>query len=152
MAVVTMTVNGHVYRRAIEPRLLLSDFLRDELGLTGTHVGCEQGLCGACTVLIDGAAARSCLNLAVSLNGKDITTIEGIRKRPQFPAIAQSLSRHHGVQCGFCTPGIVASMISEEEATQEEMDDLLAGHLCRCTGYVGIREAWKDLIQKKAGE
>ncbi len=152
LATLNMAVNGHYYRRAVESRLLLVDFLRDELGLTGTHVGCEQGICGACTVLIEGVPARSCLHFALSMKGKEITTIEGLSEWPQFPAIAEALSRRHGVQCGFCTPGIVASMITEEGVSEEEIDVLLAGHLCRCTGYVGIRQAWQDILAKKEGK
>ncbi len=148
LTTITLRVNGRAYRAAIEPRMLLSDFLRDACGLTGTHVGCEHGVCGSCTVLIDGEAARSCLSLAISAQDCEITTIEGLAQHPSFPAVYRAFTDHHALQCGFCTPGIVASTIAEvvgQSRSEEEIIDLLSGHLCRCTGYTGIKDAMSEL-------
>ena len=145
---VTLHVNGRRYRVAIEPRMLLSDFLRQECGLTGTHVGCEHGVCGACTVLVNGEAVRSCLLLAVSLTGAEITTIEGLTKLPDFSAVYQAFTENHALQCGFCSPGIVVSAMAEvvgRKKKEEEIVDVLSGHLCRCTGYHGIMAALGEL-------
>ncbi len=153
---VTLAVNGHEYRRWIEPRLLLSDFLRDELGLTGTHVGCEHGVCGACTILFNGAPVRSCLKLAIDVGDGQITTIEGLVKDDEFDAFRQAFSQNHALQCGFCTPGVVVSVwealkrASDSESV--DWDDVLSGHLCRCTGYVGIRRAIMALQAKGGGK
>lgn len=151
---VALTVNGRIFRRWIEPRMLLSDFLRDELGLTGTHVGCEHGVCGACTILIDGVPARSCLQLARAMTGKSITTIEGIAHTPEFERIKTAFSRRHALQCGFCTPGIVVSVWSLGETSSlgaQDVEDVLGGHLCRCTGYVGIKKAVYELLDEAVG-
>ncbi len=152
---VTLRVNGREYRRCIEPRRLLSDFLRDELGLTGTHVGCEHGVCGACTVLVDGSPVRSCLKLAIDMGVAEITTIEGLAKDDAFDALRQAFSQNHAIQCGFCTPGIVVSVWNALERASDsesvDWDDVLSGHLCRCTGYVGIRRAILAL-QAQRGE
>jgi carbon-monoxide dehydrogenase small subunit/2-furoyl-CoA dehydrogenase 2Fe-2S iron sulfur subunit len=151
---VTLRVNGRSYRAAIEPRLLLSDFLRQECGLTGTHVGCEHGVCGSCTILLDGVAVRSCLQLAVAVEGREIITIEGLSKHPAFPAIYRAFTEHHALQCGFCTPGIVASVVADilgSGKEEEEIVDVLSGHLCRCTGYVGLKEALRELAQTMKG-
>lgn len=148
LTTVTLYINGRAYRAAIEPRLLLSDFLRDSCGLTGTHVGCEQGVCGSCTVLIDGAAVRSCLMLAVAAQDCEIKTIEGLTQHAAFPAVYRAFTEHHALQCGFCTPGIVASTMAEvvgNASSEEEIVDLLSGHLCRCTGYTGIKDAMSEL-------
>lgn len=145
---VTLRVNGRSYRAAIEPRMLLSDFLRQECGLTGTHVGCEHGVCGACTVLVNGEAVRSCLLLAVSVTEAEITTIEGLAKHPDFPAVYRAFTEHHALQCGFCTPGIVVSAMAEivgRSVKEEDIIDILSGHLCRCTGYHGITAALREL-------
>ena len=145
---VTLRVNGRRCRAAIEPRMLLSDFLRQECGLTGTHVGCEQGVCGACTVLVNGEAVRSCLLLAVSVTDGEITTIEGLAKHPDFPAVYQAFTENHALQCGYCTPGIVVSAMAEvvgRKKKEEEIVDVLSGHLCRCTGYHGIMSALREL-------
>lgn len=145
---VTLTINGRSYRRWIEPRMLLSDFLRDEAGLTGTHVGCEHGACGACTVLIDGEPARSCLRLAVDVAPQHITTVEGLVEEPGYERVRQAFSRNHALQCGFCTAGIVASVwsyLQKSDTTPVDWDAILSGHLCRCTGYVGIQKAIQDL-------
>jgi aerobic carbon-monoxide dehydrogenase small subunit len=144
---IEVTVNGARHVREVPVRRLLSDFLRDDLGLTGTHVGCEQGICGACTVLVDGRPSRSCLMFAVQADGGSVTTIEGTTPATGLSRLQQALKDHHGLQCGFCTPGIVMTLSGVE--TPETPDDravreLLAGNLCRCTGYQGIVEAVLD--------
>ena len=143
---VTVTVNGRAYRRMVEPRLLLSDFLRHELGLTGTHVGCEHGVCGACTVLVDDETARSCLMLAVQADGAAITTVEGLApSSDQLHPLQEAFWEAHGLQCGFCTPGILISMQALLRAnpspTDQEIRAGLSGNLCRCTGYQNIVKA-----------
>ncbi len=133
-----MTVNGEAVEAAAEPRLLLSDFLRHTLGLTGTHVGCEHGVCGACTVLIDGRPARSCLAFAVQCEGAEIMTVEGLEEGPLHTAFR----RHFALQCGFCTAGILMSLTAFLRETprpsEREVREVLSGHLCRCTGYTPI--------------
>ena len=142
---IRVTVNGQRYERTVEPRLTLSDFLRDSLDLTGTHVGCEHGVCGACTVLHDGQPVRSCLLLAVQLDGASLTTIEGVADGDTLHPIQQAFWDHHGLQCGFCTPGIVlvAKALLEEnpQPTDTEIREAISGNLCRCTGYHFIVEA-----------
>jgi aerobic-type carbon monoxide dehydrogenase small subunit (CoxS/CutS family) len=148
LATVTLHVNGRPYRAAIEARMLLSDFLRSCCGLTGTHVGCEHGVCGACTVLVNGQAMRSCILLAISLHDAEITTIEGLARHPAFPEVYGAFTEHHALQCGFCTPGIVATVMAEvlgQHKSDEELVELLSGHLCRCTGYLGIKAACQQL-------
>jgi 2-furoyl-CoA dehydrogenase 2Fe-2S iron sulfur subunit len=138
--VIELTVNGVRRRGEAEPRLLLSDFLRHELGLTGTHVGCEHGVCGACTVLLDGVSVRSCLTLAVQAEGCDVVTVEGLDWGP----LQEAFRRHHALQCGFCTPGILTAasdLLRRGRPTREQVVELLGGHLCRCTGYEPIVEA-----------
>jgi 2-furoyl-CoA dehydrogenase 2Fe-2S iron sulfur subunit len=138
--VIELTVNGVRRRGEAEPRLLLSDFLRHELGLTGTHVGCEHGVCGACTVLLEGVSVRSCLTLAVQAEGCDVVTVEGLEWGP----LQEAFRKHHALQCGFCTPGILTAatdLLAAGRPTREEVVDLLGGHLCRCTGYEPIVEA-----------
>jgi carbon-monoxide dehydrogenase small subunit len=140
---ITVTVNGVAYERDIEVRMLLSDFLRRELGLTGTHVGCEQGVCGSCTVLLDGMAVRSCLTLAVQADSHSVTTIEGIAPAlGQLHPIQQAFWDHHAVQCGFCTAGFVISAYAflneNPNATRQEIREALSGNICRCTGYKNI--------------
>jgi carbon-monoxide dehydrogenase small subunit/2-furoyl-CoA dehydrogenase 2Fe-2S iron sulfur subunit len=147
---VALRVNGRTYRAAIEPRMLLSDFLREECGLTGTHVGCEHGVCGSCTILLDGEAVRSCLLLAVAVEGQEITTIEGLTQHPTFSAVYRAFTEHHALQCGFCTPGLVASAIAEvvgSNKEEEDIVDVLSGHLCRCTGYIGLKKALYELAR-----
>ena len=155
---VTVTVNGTRYDEPdVEPRLLLSDFLRDMLGLTGTHVGCEHGVCGACTVLMNGDSVRSCLTLAVQANGAEITTVEGLGTPEQLNAMQEQFRERHGLQCGFCTPGM---LITGEDllrkyplVTDEEIREGLSGNLCRCTGYQNIVAAIRtaaDLRQEKS--
>lgn len=143
---VTLTVNGQEATRTVEPRLLLSDFLRHELGLTGTHVGCEHGVCGACTVLLDGEAVRACLTFAVQADGRTIQTVEGLSNDPAaLHPIQQAFHEAHGLQCGFCTPGILMTLLPFLEEvphpTEEQIRDALSGNLCRCTGYQFIVEA-----------
>ena len=143
---VTVNVNGREYVRSVEPRLLLSDFLRHEIGLTGTHVGCEHGVCGACTVLLDNEAVRSCLLFAVQADGREVATVEGLDSGPeQMHPIQHGFWEAHGLQCGFCTPGILMSLVpflrENPDPTEEEIRDLLSGNICRCTGYQKIVEA-----------
>jgi 2-furoyl-CoA dehydrogenase 2Fe-2S iron sulfur subunit len=142
---VDLTVNGRRVREAVEPRLLLSDFLRHHLGLTGTHVGCEHGICGACTVRLDGAAVRSCLLLAVQADGAAVETVEGLAGQGPLTPLQESFRRHHALQCGFCTPGILMAALDFVERydnpTREQVLDLLSGNLCRCTGYQPIADA-----------
>lgn len=143
---VRLTVNGEPVTAQVESRLLLSDFLRDRLRLTGTHVGCEHGVCGACTVLVDGTPVRSCLTLAVQCEGAELRTVEGLT-RPDAPLtpVQEAFHACHGMQCGFCTPGFLmtATALTEQDARPDdtEVADALSGHLCRCTGYRGIRRA-----------
>jgi aerobic-type carbon monoxide dehydrogenase small subunit (CoxS/CutS family) len=142
---VDVTVNSRRYREEVEPRLLLSDFLRGRLGLTGTHVGCEHGVCGACTVRLDGVAVRSCLLLAVQVDGAEIVTVEGLARDGTMTPLQEAFRRHHALQCGFCTPGILMAALDFIERypapTREDIADMLSGHLCRCTGYTPIVEA-----------
>ena len=143
---ITVTVNRKSYERQVEPRLLLSDFLRHELDLTGTHVGCEHGVCGACTILFDGQAIRSCLTFAVQANGHEITTVEGLAKGPDdLHPLQQAFWEAHGLQCGFCTPGILMTLVpfleENPNPTEVEIREALSGNLCRCTGYQHIVDA-----------
>jgi carbon-monoxide dehydrogenase small subunit len=140
---VKLSVNGRVREATIEPRLTLADFLREECRLTGTHLGCEHGVCGACTVLVDGAAVRSCLAFAVQLEGAEITTIEGIASPDgRLSAVQAAFRDCHGLQCGFCTPGFIVSVTAflrdHPSPTDAEIREALSGNLCRCTGYQGI--------------
>jgi aerobic-type carbon monoxide dehydrogenase small subunit (CoxS/CutS family) len=135
---IDVMVNGRRYRETVEARLLLSDFLRHTLGLTGTHVGCEHGVCGACTVRLDGAAVRSCLLLAVQTDGAHVETVEGMASDGRLSPLQEAFREHHALQCGFCTPGILMAAADLVEPTREEVSDLLSGHLCRCTGYEPI--------------
>ena len=145
MTEIAVTVNGRLYREAVEDRLLLSDFLRGRLGLTGTHVGCEHGVCGACTVRFDGVAARSCLLFAVQADRAEIVTVEGLARNGALTPLQEAFRSHHALQCGFCTPGIliaVDELLSRgTPISREEIVDLLSGHLCRCTGYTPIVDA-----------
>jgi len=150
---ITTTVNGAVYQRTVEPRLLLSDFLRQELGLTGTHVGCEHGVCGACTVLIDGHSARSCLFLAVQADGRRIETVESLGEVDALSPLQQAFREHHALQCGFCTPGMLMTCVDllrkYELANDGEIRDGLSGNLCRCTGYEHIVHAVRAMTAKR---
>lgn len=141
---VAVTVNGIQRRARTEVRTLLSDFLRHDLGLTGTHVGCEHGACGACTVLVDGVAVRACLMLAVQVAGREVTTVEGLARDGELSPLQDAMWAEHGLQCGFCTPGILCTVEGAARAgddVEEKMDDLLGGHICRCTGYQNVRAA-----------
>src|SRR5438309_10429779 len=143
-----MKVNGIAYAAPLDARRLLSDHLRHDLGLTGTHVGCEHGVCGCCTVLLDGAPVRSCLMLAVQAEGHDVMTIEGLAPRDgALHPVQQAFHEEHGLQCGFCTPGFVMSVVGllaqPPDPSDEEIDEGIAGNLCRCTGYASIRRAVK---------
>jgi aerobic-type carbon monoxide dehydrogenase small subunit (CoxS/CutS family) len=140
---IELTVNGVARRGECEPRTLLSDFLRHELGLTGTHVGCEHGVCGACTVLLDGRSVRSCLTFAVQAEGCEVVTVEGLEWGP----LQEAFRRHHALQCGFCTPGILAAatdLLARGRPERDEVVELLGGHICRCTGYGPIVDAIMD--------
>ena len=141
---ITLTVNGDSVTESLPVRVLLSDFLREQLGLTGTHVGCEHGVCGACTVLIDGDATRSCLTLAAQVQGAEITTVEGLAEADgSLSPLQQAFADHFALQCGFCTPGFLMSLAGELEPGMAEADirRLVSGNLCRCTGYQTIVEA-----------
>jgi carbon-monoxide dehydrogenase small subunit len=147
---IELRVNGRSVRKRVPARRTLLDFLRSDLGLTGTHAGCEHGVCGACTVIIDGVAARSCLALAVQAEGCDIRTIESIAAEDgEFSPVQQAMHDNHGLQCGFCTPGIVMTLtaMSEERADKAAMRDAMSGHICRCTGYQGILKAIDQICE-----
>ncbi len=139
---VSVTVNGKTYEREVEPRMTLADFLRQELRLTGTHVGCEHGVCGACTILKDGSAVRACLMLAVQADGTSLTTIESLADGDRLHPIQQAFIEEHGLQCGFCTPGFLVTTLellrNNPDPSDEEIKDALGGNLCRCTGYQSI--------------
>ena len=139
---VEITVNGLTYNKQVEPRRLLSDFLREDLDLRGTHVGCEHGICGACTVLMNGHTVRSCLMFAVQANGAEITTIEGLATNGELHPLQEGFWENHGLQCGFCTPGFLLSACEllerNPDPTEEEVRVGLSGNMCRCTGYQGI--------------
>jgi len=151
---IIVSVNGERYTRDVEPRLLLSDFLRHELGLTGTHVGCEHGVCGTCTVLFDGESVRSCLMFAVQSDGHEVTTVESLGEVDNLHPLQESFMEAHAVQCGFCTSGFLMSLIpfleENPDPTEEEIRDALAGNLCRCTGYQHIVDAVKLAAKKMA--
>jgi len=143
---IEVTVNGRARRAAVEPRLTLADFLRERCQLTGTHLGCEHGVCGACTVLLDEQAVRGCLVFAVQADGGEVTTVEGIAAADgTLSVVQQAFREHHGLQCGFCTPGFVVSVTAflrdNPSPTDEEIREALSGNLCRCTGYQGILAA-----------
>lgn len=141
---ITLTVNGREVRRTIPVRRLLVDFLRDDLGHTGTHAGCEHGVCGACTILIDGDPARSCITLAVQADGAEVTTVEGLSPDDGLSPMQQAFKDCHGLQCGFCTPGFITTLAAanpEDHPDDAAIRELLAGNLCRCTGYQHIVEA-----------
>ena len=146
MHAIELRVNGIIYRRSVEARLLLSDFIRHELLLAGTHVGCEHGVCGACTVQLDGIPVRSCLMFAVQANTHDITTVEGLSTPGgDLHPVQQAMHAHHGLQCGYCTPGILMTMTAylqdHASPTEDDIRDALSGNLCRCTGYQNIVDA-----------
>ncbi|WP_138846145.1 (2Fe-2S)-binding protein [Rhodococcus pyridinivorans] len=141
---VTFTLNGVECTRTVPVRELLSDFLRHDRGLTGTHVGCEQGVCGACTILVDGTPIRSCLMLAVQVDGSSVETVESLAEGDELSSFQTSMKENHGLQCGFCTPGILMSVTAAQRqgrSAEETESEVLGGHICRCTGYSGIRAA-----------
>lgn len=149
---VSMNVNGKDIKKEVEPRLLLSDFIRDELGLTGTHVGCEHGVCGACTILVDGKTARSCLMFAFQADGYKVETVESLSdENGNLNQLQQAFNNHHALQCGFCTPGFLMSITEflkhNPNPTDEEIREGISGNLCRCTGYANIIEAVKQVIK-----
>ncbi len=151
---VTVTINDSTYEREVEARLLLSDFIRHELGLTGTHVGCEHGVCGACTVLLDGQAVRACLIFAVQANGRQINTVEGLAASPDKLHPLQAAFREaHGLQCGFCTPGILMTLLpfleENPHPSEQEIRAALSGNLCRCTGYQHIVDAVELYVKRE---
>jgi carbon-monoxide dehydrogenase small subunit len=153
---IKVTVNGQAYEALVPPRLILADFLRDELDLTGTHLGCEHGVCGACTILLDGRPVRSCLMLAVQANGRTLKTVETLGTEEALHPIQQAFNAHHAMQCGFCTPGFLVSCAAflEEnpDPSDEEILEVLNGHLCRCTGYQNIVIAVKEAAKLMAAQ
>ena len=148
---IKVTVNGEDYEREVEPRMLLADFLRHELGLTGTHVGCEHGVCGACTVILNGDSVRSCLCFAIQTDGAKIETVEGLGTVDNLNPLQQSFQKHHALQCGFCTPGMLMTGVDLLRkyplATNEQIREGLSGNLCRCTGYEHIVQAIRWVVE-----
>ncbi len=153
---VRLTVNGTHYEAHVEPRMTLVDLLRGELGLTGTHVGCEHGVCGACTILLEGQAVRSCIMLAVQADGANLTTVEGLSAEGQLHPIQEAFMEKHGLQCGFCTPGFLMSVYEllqhSPNPSDDEIRDALGGEICRCTGYQAIMESVRHAAAKMRGE
>jgi aerobic-type carbon monoxide dehydrogenase small subunit (CoxS/CutS family) len=146
---IALTVNGRKMSGETEPRMLLSDFIRHVLGMTGTHVGCEHGVCGCCTVMIDGAAVRSCLTLAMQAEGREVRTVESLAAADgKLNKLQQAFQNNHALQCGFCTPGILMSftdfLARKPKPSEDELREVLSGHICRCTGYAGIMAALKE--------
>jgi aerobic-type carbon monoxide dehydrogenase small subunit (CoxS/CutS family) len=152
---VRLTVNGKEYQGRCEPRTLLADFLRDNLSLTGTHVGCEHGICGACTVLFNGEAARSCIMFAVQADGAEIVTVEGLGEGHELHPLQQAFHEHHGLQCGFCTPGMLIAALDflrvNPKPSESEVREALSAVLCRCTGYQNIVKAVMAAAEKMRG-
>jgi len=150
-----ITVNGKSYARLVEARLTLADFLRHEINLTGTHLGCEHGVCGACTVLLNGHSARSCLTFAVQADGCDITTVEGLAPDGELSILQQAFIDNHGLQCGFCTPGMLITLTEllreNPQPSEQDVREALTGNLCRCTGYAGIVRAALDAAERLRG-
>jgi carbon-monoxide dehydrogenase small subunit len=152
MREVVLTVNGRNHAVRVEPRRTLADAIREDCGLTGTHIGCEHGVCGACTVLLDGAPVRSCLMFAVQAAGKPIRTVEGLASGDELSVLQRAFMEHHGLQCGFCTPGflmlITGVLEREPDIGDDELIDVLASNLCRCTGYQNIIKAARAAVQE----
>jgi len=150
---IRVTINGRLYEEDIEPRILLSHFLRETIGLTGTHVGCVIGECGACSVLLDGKVVKSCLHFAVQADGREVTTVEGLAIDGELSPIQEAFVKHYAFQCGYCTPGMVitshALLQTNRDPSEEEIRKALAGNLCMCTGYVQIVDAVKDAAKKQ---
>jgi len=142
---IALTINGRTHRVAVEPRRTLADVIRDDCGQTGTHLGCEHGVCGACTILLDGEAVRSCLMFAVQAQNRDICTVEGLQNGPELHPLQKAFIAHHALQCGFCTPGFLmlaaGALERNPDIDDEELVDLLSSNLCRCTGYENIVKA-----------
>jgi aerobic carbon-monoxide dehydrogenase small subunit len=149
---IQLTVNGRAYERAVEVRMTLADFLRDELNLTGTHLGCEHGMCGACTILFDGEAVRSCLLLAVQADGANLNTVEGLAQGDELQPLQRAFHENHALQCGFCTPGFlmtaVAFLQETQSPTEAQVREAISGNICRCTGYAPIVQA---ILQARRG-
>ncbi len=153
---ITVTINGESYTREVETRLTLADFIRHECELTGTHLGCEHGVCGACTILLDGLSARSCLMLAVQADGHELLTVEGIAPNDdELHPLQQAFQDNHGLQCGFCTPGMLTTLLEflrdNPDPTEREVREAISGNLCRCTGYQGIVDAALDAAGRLRG-
>ncbi len=153
---ITVTINGESFTREVETRLTLADFIRHECDLTGTHLGCEHGVCGACTILLDGLSARSCLMLAVQADGHEILTVEGIApNEEELHPLQQAFQDNHGLQCGFCTPGMLTTLLEfladNPDPTEREVREAISGNLCRCTGYQGIVDAALDAAGRLRG-
>lgn len=150
---ITVTVNGRVYHRQVEPRLLLHDFLRQDLGLTGTHAGCEHGVCGACTILLDGHSVRACLTLAVQADGANVETVESLGTPEELSPLQDAFREFHALQCGFCTPGMLMTCMDLLRkyplATDDEIREGLSGNLCRCTGYQHIVAAVRAVVERQ---
>ena len=153
MKPIRLTVNGKPVSAVVEPRQHLCDFLREHLLLTATHLGCEQGVCGACTVLVDGVPVRSCIVYAVACDGADVRTLEGLEEDEVVTQLRAAMSRHHGLQCGFCTPGMMMTardiVTRLPDADEKRVREELSGNLCRCTGYVGIVDAIRDVQEQR---
>lgn len=151
---IEFTINGIHTSHAVEPRMLLSDFIRHELGLTGTHVGCEQGVCGSCTILFDGQPVRSCLMFAVQVNGHELQTVEDLGTPDNLHPIQEAFHEAHGLQCGFCTPGFLMTLVpfleENQNPTEDQIREAISGNLCRCTGYQHIMDAVKMAAEKLA--
>jgi aerobic-type carbon monoxide dehydrogenase small subunit (CoxS/CutS family) len=149
---IQLTVNGRAYEQAVEVRMTLADFLRDELNLTGTHLGCEHGICGACTILFDGEAVRSCLLLAVQADGANLNTVEGLAQGDELHPLQRAFHENHALQCGFCTPGFlmtaVAFLQETQSPTEAQVREAISGNICRCTGYAPIVQA---ILQARRG-
>ena len=149
--IISVTVNGEAHTATVEPRLLLADLLREVLGLRGTHLGCEHGVCGACTILLDGEPVRSCLLLAVQADGREVTTVEGLAGAEELHPLQEAFREHHALQCGFCTPGFLLTALylidddpAIDERDEKDLREALSGNLCRCTGYQNIVDAVRD--------
>ena len=153
---IAVTINGMRHEKSVEPRLLLSDFLRHDLGLTGTHVGCEHGMCGACTIIVDGHSVRACLMLAVQTDGAIIDTVEGLGTIHALSPLQKAFRAHHALQCGFCTPGMLMTITDLLRkyplATDQQIREGISGNLCRCTGYEHIVAAVRDVVRQKASQ
>ena len=152
---IRVTVNGQVHEAVVPARKTLLDFLREDIGLTGTHAGCEHGVCGCCSILLDGEAVRSCLMFAVQANGHKLTTVEGLATGDQLHPLQRAFAEHHGLQCGYCTPGMLIAaydlLENNPRPTEAEIREAIAGNLCRCTGYVQIIEAIEAAARELAG-